>query len=90
MRSRREIRRIRNERGHVRDTRTDTAYHGPCEVGSVEFTGLVDDGAYAFGFDDGPDEECDACNGDEYGFGGEEVADFVDWEPDCGEGDEPE
>lgn len=51
---------------------------------------LADDGTWTSGTDDGPDEECDASDGHDVGLDGKEVADFVDGEPNCGEGADPE
>ena len=50
----------------------------------------MNDGAHAVGPADGPDEEGDASCGDDVGFVGEEMADLVYWEVDCGEGSCPE
>lgn len=52
--------------------------------------GLSDDGTDTTGAGDGPDEESNSCGWDEIGLDGEEMADFVDGEPDGGERAEPE
>ena len=41
-------------------------------------------------FDDGPNEECNACSWDYVGLDCEKMPDLVNWEPDCRQAEKPE
>ena len=51
---------------------------------------LVYNWSDAVGSDDGPNEECYSCHGNEEGFDREQMADLMDWEPDGWQTAKPE
>ena len=76
-----EIGVVDDEGGEVGEGGHESRDEAPEELAATGFGGLTDDGADATGAGDGPDEECEAGEGDEDGFEGEEVADRVDGKP---------
>ena len=85
-----EVRIVDNYRGEVGDAGHDGGYKAPCEVRATSSCGLVHDRAHSIGTVNGPDKKGQASRWYDVRLDGEEMANLVDGEPDCWEGERPE
>src|SRR5690606_18256044 len=80
----REIRVINDESCKVGNGRHDTVDKSPSKFAAMDGMALLNNRAEATRFLNGPPKECEASNRDDIGLDGEEMADLMNREPDCG------
>lgn len=86
----REIRVVDDEGSEVGDGGHDAGDDGPSQFGPLRFGGLMNDLASSSCSNEGPDEERDTSCGCDNGLDGEEMANFMDREPDEWQRSSPE
>ena len=85
-----KVRIVDNYRGEVGDAGHDGGYKAPHEIRATSSCRQVNNGTHSIGTGNGPDQKGDASCWRGVRLDGEEMANLVDGEPDCWEGEDPE